>query len=918
MASQNQRKRGRAPFAAALLAGTSLGSAIGPVQGLTAPALAPSFPMIVKFRHPDPASEGAVPAAEVLALGGRLNLQVQRARPILQGLHAVTFADPNPGESNAQALARLRADPEVEFAEADQRRYVHSLPDDPLFVASAQATGQWYLQSPNADPNAPTPSATDAVDAWSITTGSAGLVIADLDTGIRFDHPDLLRAAAGGRLLPGYDFISSVAVGNAATGPNADASDPGDWVTAADLLTAPFSSDTGCSAGNSTWHGTRVAGVLGALSDNDLGIAGMTWSGWLLPVRVIGKCGGADSDVESGMLWAAGVPVAGYPTNPYPARIINLSLGAAGSCPQSYQSVINQLLTLGVLVVASAGNDGGPVAAPANCTGVAAVAGLRALGTKVGYSNLGPQVALSAPAGNCVTDSGACVYSIDTTVNLGTTTPQQNSYTDAYNTNLGTSFSAPMVSGIAGLMLSVNGNLRPAQLIARLQQGASSPFPVNSAVPQCHVPSSSTDDSQNTECDCTSSTCGAGMANALGAVQEAQRPIAAVKLPVSVAAGKNVVLDASTSAAACQRSIASYTWSVVSGTATLTGAGTALVGLQVPFSGSVTLQVVVTDNLGLSDTAQVRLSASSASSTGPASAGTTPCLTSITPALPITVSVNPSTGPTVQAGVGSQAFTAAVTSAANTAVTWKVNGVAGGNATSGTITAAGLYTAPTSVPTNPVVTVSAVSVANPAAMGFMGLTITAPVAVSVTPAAAALLTNATLPFVASVSNTGNQTVSWLVNGIAGGNASVGTVTSAGVYAAPASVPSPPSVTVTAVSAADPAAAPGVAVVTLSAPAGSASGGGVNNGGGAQGDGGASGSTTPATGGTGGGGALDLWTLLALSACVALRRQAARGIARACSKRASSLLASFQCQSSSSPLRSSINAEQLSTQSPSLQ
>src|ERR1700690_444312 len=773
MVCPEARSMARALLAAASLAVWNLLPA--PSLAQSPPAPAPGVPVIVKFRHGSAALPEAAPAPEVLALGGRLNLRVRRAQPILDGLHAVEFVNTNAGESTEQALARLRADPEVEYAEPDQRRHAHVLPDDPLFVASATATGQWYLQNPNANPSAPAPSATDAADAWGITTGSPGLVIADLDTGIRFDHPDLLRAGAGGRLLPGYDFISNVAAGNESSGPNADASDPGDWVTAADLSGAPFNADTGCTAGNSSWHGTRVSGVMGALGNNGVGIAGMTWSGWLLQVRVLGKCGGSDSDIETAMLWAAGLTVAGYPVNPYPARIINMSLGGTGSCPQSYQQVINQLLQMGVLVVASAGNDGGPVAAPANCHGVAAVAGLRQIGTKVGFSNLGPEVSLSAPAGNCVNTSGPCLYSIDTTFNLGVTTPAQNGYTDAYNTNLGTSFSAPMVSGIAGLMLSVNANLTPAQLIARLQQGASSPFPVNSAAPLCHIPSSSTDKSQDVECNCTTSTCGAGMANALGAVQQARRPIAAIRLPGSVSAGQSLTLHASTSAAACGRSIAGFAWSVVSGSASLTGAGTSHVTLQAPASGTVTLQVVVTDNLGAIDTAQVSVTSSAATSSAPASAGTSPCLVPITPVLPVTVTVSP-TGPSVQAGIGAQTFSAAVTGTANTAVSWQVNGVTGGNSTNGRISGAGVYTPPTNLPANPVVTVTAVSVADPAASGFMGLTLTPPVAVSVAPVSATLLPGTgTQAFAATVSNSANAAVSWLVNGVPGGTASTGTI-----------------------------------------------------------------------------------------------------------------------------------------------
>jgi serine protease len=183
-----------------------------------------------------------------------------------------------------------------------------------------------------------------------------------------------------------------------------------------------------------------------------------------------------------------------------PAKIINLSLGGTGACPNSYEDAINQVTALGVLVVASAGNEGGPVDAPANCNGVAGVTGLRAAGTKVGYSSLGPQIALAAPAGNCgnafTTAQSPCVYTMTTTTNLGYQQPDQNDYTgefycdptsgaytgctlansNQYRTyNIGTSFSAPVVSGIAALMSAVNGKLNSCQLIGRLRQ-ARRPF----------------------------------------------------------------------------------------------------------------------------------------------------------------------------------------------------------------------------------------------------------------------------------------------------------------------------------------------------------------------------------------------------------------------------------------------------------
>ena len=179
------------------------------------------------------------------------------------------------------------------------------------------------------------------------------------------------------------------------------------------------------------------------------------------------------------------------------------------------------------------------------------------------------------------------------------------------------------------------------------------------------------------------------------------------------------------------------------------------------------------------------------------------------------VSVAPS-GVNVQAGIGTQAFTATVLNEPSSTVTWQVNGVAGGNATVGTISGAGLYSAPASVPTGGTVTVTAVLVADPTKSASAAVTITPPVSVSLSPtSASAQAGTGTQTFVATVSNTANQALTWRVNGVTGGNATVGTISTTGVYTAPTAVPSPATVTVTAVSVADPARS-GTATVTITA------------------------------------------------------------------------------------------------------
>jgi serine protease len=619
-----------------------------------------------------PADAASAVRAEIDALGARTGVLLVHTHSITAEIHVARLFQSQQGAALEATLARLRADAAVAYADPDRRRYAHAVPNDPLFSGTpgqAGQTGQWYLQAPVATPAGTTTAAVNAVGAWPVTTGSTGVVIADLDTGVRFDHPDLQTAAVGGRLLPGYDFVgcdgggsticptgSTYYTANDGNGWDSDPSDPGDWIDANDLKKSVFSA--GCTQGGSSWHGTRTAGLLAAITNNGVGIAALSWDPWLVPVRVLGKCGGYDSDIIAAMLWAAGIAVSGAPANPYPARILNMSLGATGSCSSSYHDAIAQVGGRGAAVVVSAGNEGGPIDEPANCPGAIAVVGVRHVGTKVGYSSLGQQAALAAPAGNCVNTAvnSPCLFSIDTTTNDGATTPGSNGYTDQMNPNIGTSFSAPIVSGIAALMLSVNGNLTPAQLRTRLRNAAD-PFPhfamdtssPPQPIPMCYTPAAG-DTSQTIECNCSNSgdmACGAGLADAAKSVGEALRPIAALAAPAATSPGQSVGLDASGSAAACGRTVASYAWSIIGsppGTPSLsatTGPQTTL--NAAPTSGTITVQLVVTDDQGATDTATIVVGSSTTTTTAPASAGASACLASVAPPAPaVTISVSPS------------------------------------------------------------------------------------------------------------------------------------------------------------------------------------------------------------------------------------------------------------------------------------
>ncbi|MDY0065107.1 MAG: S8 family serine peptidase [Steroidobacteraceae bacterium] len=568
--------------------------------------------IIVKWRTP---TGGVGAEAKLSQWSSVAGARVQRKRSLSPALEVLKLERAASPEALAELIAQLNSDPQIEYAVPDMRRRPHAVPSDPLFIE------QWYLLSEQA-------SATRAERAWDITTGGA-TVVAVLDTGVRYEHPDLGRVEQGGKLLPGYDFISDALVANDGDGRDADASDPGDWITEAEAQQPPFDAfeclPEGATQANSSWHGTRVASLIGATTNNGLGVAGSAWGALILPVRVLGKCGGYDSDILEGMRWAVGLPVPNAPANPHPARILNLSFGGAGSCSLVQQAAVDEITAHGVLIVASVGNDGGPVDAPANCRGVLSVAGLRQEGTKVGFSNLGPQVALSAPGGNCVNTSAGqpCLFSIVAATNHGLTSPTSSGYTDQFNYNVGTSFSAPLAAGVAALMRSVNSRLEPAHYISILRETAAA-FPSGSTTTStlCRVPSGAAD-LQAHECVCTTQTCGAGMLDAHAAVLAAQRPVAILDAPATIQPGVETPIDASGSFASDGREIGAYAWSItnVSGAApTLADATQATTLLRASGATQFTLRLTVTDDQGAQGAAEMRIATPSNASATPANA----------------------------------------------------------------------------------------------------------------------------------------------------------------------------------------------------------------------------------------------------------------------------------------------------------
>ena len=589
--------------------------------------------VIVKYRSASAlmqalSASGGKQAAPLHAgtLGTRLGLPMQDGRVLGARVQALR----GQGLTSSALAAKLRLQDDVEWAVVDEIRTISAAPNDPLYAANASispASGQWYLRKADAAVSPPASNSTvvssiNAEAAWAITSGSAAITVAVLDTGVRFDHPDLTT-----KLWPGYDFVSNVDVNgkvvatNDGDGRDADASDPGDYTTT-NLC------GSGTAASGSSWHGTQTAGLVGAASDNNVGMASIGRNTMVLPVRVLGPCGGSDSDIIAAMYWAAGIGIPGdaTPTNPHPAKVISMSLGKLGSCPASYTDVFTALAAAKVTVVIAAGNSNGlAVEAPANCSGALAVAGVRHIGSKVGYSSIGPQVVIAAPAGNCVNLTGPCIYPILTTVNKGSTTPSSNGYSDSTDISVGTSFAAPIVAGTVALMLAVDPTLAPATIAAKIKSTAR-PFPTSgssdTAIAACRAPTAT----EQLECYCTTTTCGAGLLDAGAAVASAVPPAAApptTAITVSNSAptaGQSITVSASNATANGGRIIAGYQWQITSGGAfaafsSATNAATAT--LMTSAAGSVVLSLTVTDNAGATGSASSTVSVQAAAVTPP-------------------------------------------------------------------------------------------------------------------------------------------------------------------------------------------------------------------------------------------------------------------------------------------------------------
>ncbi|MDV0436841.1 S8 family peptidase [Xanthomonas sacchari] len=394
------------------------------ISSASAAAAAPSAALRATLQS----AAAALPAKNGRALG------LTPLRRLAVGPEVVKASRPLDRAEAETLMRQIAADPNVEYVEVDQRMTIALTPNDP------RLGDQWAFGTTNAGIN--------VRSAWDKATGD-GVVVAVIDTGIT-SHPDL-----NANVLQGYDFISDADAARDGDGRDSNPADEGDWAAAGECY-------SGSPASNSSWHGTHVAGTIAAVTNNGTGVAGTAFKAKILPVRVLGKCGGYTSDIADAITWASGGTVSGVPANQNPAEVINMSLGGSGTCSTTYQNAINGAVGRGTTVVVAAGNSSTNVSSsvPANCNNVIAVAATTSSRAKASYSNYGAGIDISAPGS-----------SILSTLNDGTTTPGNPSYA-SYN---GTSMATPHVAGVVALMQSVAPTaLTPAQVESTIKNTAAS------------------------------------------------------------------------------------------------------------------------------------------------------------------------------------------------------------------------------------------------------------------------------------------------------------------------------------------------------------------------------------------------------------------------------------------------------------
>ena len=553
------------------------------------------------------ATPNAMPSGMMQQLQTTLGVPVKMVRPLLQPNSYLVEMQSLPVLGSLQTPQAIRtalqALPGVRFASPDiqlQRTAVPA-PNDGSYAAN-QAS---YM-------NTGAYASLRMQDVWEQTRGSSNVVIAVLDSGVLFENPELK-----GRLLPGYDFVTRATPptgerelgtvinsgSNDGDGRDPDPSDPGDAPPPG--FTCPDGSTT------SSWHGTTVASVAAAQSNNGQFLAGMDWNAKVLPVRVSGRCGIAtSSDIVDAFYWATGSgrvdPTIGV--NPNPANVINLSfatdtplLGGGCAAADMVALAIADARARNVSVVVSAGNNsGGAVQYPANCAGTIAAGAAEQDGQLATYTAKGGSssfLTLHAPGNSNGRYVGAS--------NTGESTPNPNG-SSAF-LFAGTSFSAPMIAGAISLLRAARPSLTPSEIETILRNSAL-PYPANADFTQGLFGFARR--------NCTSTACGAGLLNVVGALQATREssnalPVANVQQSAVVASNGPFTLngDLSTNSAGSSANL-SYSWQQVFGNpVALAGTTNSSLQVQSGMAGNIAeFALTVTDTAtNRSNTSVVRL-----------------------------------------------------------------------------------------------------------------------------------------------------------------------------------------------------------------------------------------------------------------------------------------------------------------------
>ena len=342
-----------------------------------------------------------------------------------------------PADAHEQAklvtLYRIKAlnrDPDVSRAMPNYLRQVAFTPNDPHYPR------QWHyalIQLPQI---------------WPVTTG-ANVIVAVLDTGVALGHPDLQ-----GQFVPGYDFISSINNSGDGDGIDPNPDDPGDQAN---------------RDGTSSFHGTHVAGTVAALTNNGLGVAGVAFNAKIMPLRVLGRDGGTDYDIEQAVRFAAGLANDSGTLPTRRADIINLSLGGPGYLSGS-EEIYNQAYNAGAILVAASGNQGrNEPNYPAAFNSVLAVGAVDMNRNLAPYSNYGSWVQVVGPGGNVNQDTNGDNWPDGILSTMAF--EQGGGLVYDYSMKQGTSMATPHIAGVLALMKAVAPNLTPQRVQELLTSG---------------------------------------------------------------------------------------------------------------------------------------------------------------------------------------------------------------------------------------------------------------------------------------------------------------------------------------------------------------------------------------------------------------------------------------------------------------